>query len=459
MKNNRMSVATIREPEFINITSISPLISKCNIKVLYLGENRNRSFISKEVAEKMAQALPGTPIVGYWSDSKEDYTDHGEVITIDERGITFEDKTKPFGFVAPDAKVWFQTFIDTDDFGNEIEREYLVTEGYLWTEQYKQCKQALDNENPQSMKLQEETLKGHWSTNSNTGVEFFIINDAIFENLCILGVDVEPCFEGCKITAPTFSSKDEAGSTVVTLFSMIQELKETLEKTQEGGTNMELENLGTVAEGEVSTVAEGATDAAEPVAEGTPAATEGEVKAEETPAAEPAAEPVEPVADPAPVEGTPADTFEKEDKEDEKDKEDEEEKNDENKDKKEEDESKKKYNKLEEDYESLKVEYSALLEEVETLRSFKATVETEKKDALIASFTMLSDEDKADIIANKDTYSYDDIEAKLSIICVRNKVSFAEDKSEKVEPINTFKIEDEAAIPAFVQALRNSKKK
>jgi hypothetical protein len=455
MKNNRMSVATIREPEFVNITSISPLISKCNIKVLYLGENRNRSFISREVAEKMAQTLPGTPIVGYWSDSKEDYTDHGEVVTIDERGITFEDKTKPFGFVAPDAKVWFQTFVDTDEFGNEVEREYLVTEGYLWTEQYKQCKQALENENPHSMKLQEETLKGHWSTNSNTGVEFFIINDAIFENLCILGVDVEPCFEGCKITAPTFSSKDEAGSTVVTLFSMIQELKETLEKTQEGGTNMELENLGTVADGEVSTVAEGATDVAEPVDEGTPAATEGEVKAEEAPVAEPA----EPVADPAPVEGTPADTFEKEDKEDEKDKEDNEEKNDENKDKIEEDESKKKYNKLEEDYESLKVEYSALLEEVETLRSFKATVETEKKDALIASFTMLSDEDKADVIANKDTYSYDDIEAKLSIICVRNKVSFAEDKSEKVEPINTFKIEDEAAVPAFVQALRNSKKK
>jgi hypothetical protein len=455
MKNNRMSVATIREPEFVNITSISPLISKCNIKVLYLGENRNRSFISREVAEKMAQTLPGTPIVGYWSDSKEDYTDHGEVVTIDERGITFEDKTKPFGFVAPDAKVWFQTFVDTDEFGNEVEREYLVTEGYLWTEQYKQCKQALENENPHSMKLQEETLKGHWSTNSNTGVEFFIINDAIFENLCILGVDVEPCFEGCKITAPTFSSKDEAGSTVVTLFSMIQELKETLEKTQEGGTNMELENLGTVADGEVSTVAEGATDVAEPVDEGTPAATEGEVKAEEAPVAEP----VEPVADPAPVEGTPADTFEKEDKEDEKDKEDNEEKNDENKDKIEEDESKKKYNKLEEDYESLKVEYSALLEEVETLRSFKATVETEKKDALIASFTMLSDEDKADVIANKDTYSYDDIEAKLSIICVRNKVSFAEDKSEKVEPINTFKIEDEAAVPAFVQALRNSKKK
>ena len=43
---------------------------------------------------------------------------------------------------------------------------------------------------------------------------------------------------------------------------------------------------------------------------------------------------------------------------------------------------------------------------------------------MIASFYMLSDEDKKDVVANIDTYSLDDIEAKLSIICVRNKVSF-----------------------------------
>ena len=33
----RMSVATIDSPEFVNITKISPLISKCEVKVLYEG--------------------------------------------------------------------------------------------------------------------------------------------------------------------------------------------------------------------------------------------------------------------------------------------------------------------------------------------------------------------------------------------------------------------------------------
>ena len=66
----RMSVATVKSPEFINISSISPFASKCEIKVLYLGQNRNGSFIDKQVAETMAQTLPGCPIVGYYSEDK-----------------------------------------------------------------------------------------------------------------------------------------------------------------------------------------------------------------------------------------------------------------------------------------------------------------------------------------------------------------------------------------------------
>ena len=53
--------------EFINVEPLNPLISKCQIKVCYVGEqpNRNKSVITKEVATKMANSLPGSPIVGY----------------------------------------------------------------------------------------------------------------------------------------------------------------------------------------------------------------------------------------------------------------------------------------------------------------------------------------------------------------------------------------------------------
>ena len=61
------SIATISSPQFINLQplDVNPLMSACEIKVLYIGENRNRSFISKEVATQMAKTLRGAPIVGY----------------------------------------------------------------------------------------------------------------------------------------------------------------------------------------------------------------------------------------------------------------------------------------------------------------------------------------------------------------------------------------------------------
>ena len=136
------SIATIDSPEFINLQplDINPLMSKCEIKVFYLGENRNRSFINEEVAMEMAKTLRGAPIVGYFRKEKEDFADHGNRMIIDDEGIKFECMTKPYGFVDPTANVWFQTFEDTDEFGNKVVRKYLMTTGYLWTGQYEECK-------------------------------------------------------------------------------------------------------------------------------------------------------------------------------------------------------------------------------------------------------------------------------------------------------------------------------
>ena len=70
--------------EFINITPLNPLISKCQIKVCYVGDdaNRNRSIITKDVAKQMANSLPGSPIVGFFSDKAEDFEEHNRVIDI-----------------------------------------------------------------------------------------------------------------------------------------------------------------------------------------------------------------------------------------------------------------------------------------------------------------------------------------------------------------------------------------
>ena len=447
-----MSVATLHDPEFLNINSINPLVSKCEIKVLYVGENRNRSFISKEVAIEMAQTLPGCPIVGYYIENKEDFGDHGEQIIIDGEGVKFKKLTKPYGFIAPDSKIWFQEFQDTDEFGNTTIREYLMTEGYLWTGQYEECKRVIDNGNPQSMELDEKTLKGHWSTNTNKGVEFFIINDAIFSKLCILGEDVEPCFEGANITTPEISSKfSKDDSFIPSLFSMIEQLKTTL---KEGGYSMdEQENVLDVETQKTEyTVIEGeATEESTAVEESVVEENFSEIKDNV----------IETVMD------ENQDTIEefKKAEEDEKS----EEKEEDKKTSEDEDEEtfkcrkddKEKYSLLEEELSELKNQYALLEAEVQELRNFKAEAEDAQKDEMINSFCMLSDEDKADVIENKSKYSLDEIEAKLSVICVRKKVSFDLDSDNKEETApTTFSLDSldaDAGLPEWLKAVEKTK--
>lgn len=455
-----VSVATIKSPEFINITSISPLISKCEIKVLYVGQNRNRSFISKEVAAEMAKTLPGTPIVGYYSDKEEDFRDHGDQMVIDGDGIKFNCLTKPYGFVSTDTKVWFKEFEDTDDFGNKILREYLMCEGYLWTEQYKEAQAIINEGRPHSMELDEKTLKGHWSTDNNSGLEFFIINDAIFSKLCILGENVEPCFEGSAVTAPDVSSTFTKNNDefVKSLFTMMKELKEYTYSLKNGGENSMEDNKDIEVQ---------ATE--EPVTE-------------EFTASENSEENIENFSNSQDNSNSEV-INENQDNIEEYKKNDDEEKNDESDDsdsktedetgsgEDEEDEDKKKAakNTLEQDYsllqtelEELKNKYSILEEENKKLVEFKNAVEDEKKDTLINSFYMLSDEDKKDVVENKSKYSLDEIEAKLSVICVRKKVNFnldTEESNGEEQPAITYNLNTAEAddLPAWLKAVESHK--
>ena len=439
------SIATIDSPEFINLQPLemNPLMSSCEIKVLYLGENRNHSYITKEVATEMAKTLRGAPIVGYYKEEKEDFRDHGEKIIFDDEGVKFECLTKPYGFVAPNAQVWFQKFEDTDEFGNKITREYLMTTGYLWTGQYEEAKLAIDEGRPQSMELDDETLDGHWSTNSNTGMDFFIINDAIFSKLCILGEDVEPCFEGSSITAPEvskhFTKMDDDFKK--TLFTMMQDLKQALK----GGYKMELEDEN-VVETEVTTeVASEQENVETPNTETVETADVNEEVATEEPSIDNTNNSINAETESNEVENA-TENAEETTVEESKD-----------------------YTLLEEELNNLKASYAEMEQKYQELVTFKEDVDNEKKDALINSFYMLSDEDKKDVIENKSKYSLDEIEAKLSVICVRKKVNFDLDNSNKNEDtveevvdnkeVTTYNLNETEStnIPAWLKALKNTR--
>ena len=515
--------------EFINVTPVNPLISKCQIKVCYVGEdpNRNRSIITKEVATQMANSLPGSPIVGFYNEGKEDFEEHNRVIDISNGEFKIKDTTRPYGFVDMNAKVWFQKFLD--DGVNE--HEYLMTEGYIWTGQYPESQRIIDKGNNQSMELSEDYLDATWTKDDNGKPQFFIINEAIVSKLCILGEDCEPCFEGSQIAKVEFSFDDSFKNQ---LFAMMNELKEYLkeggakevftryaveigdalwsalysyiEKTYPDTQNCycSVYRIEGVFEdnGQKFAVLQSRSDmkyyrlnfALTDDAGFVPSDTLIEVTKSYTPAEEPqfALDAVE--------------EFETEYAK--KKKEEEEGKDGENANNNSEDNSeggeeekcpkcgkplaececddgdnhenepqktynleevveytelKAQYEELEAKFSALETEHENLKSEIEPLKAFKLEAEKKDKQAMIDQFYMLSDEDKADVIANIDTYSVDDIEAKLSIICVRNKVSFDLDENNKnsgnptVYNLNN-NDSDEANVPAWVKSLRETAK-
>lgn len=501
--------------ELINITPINPLISKCQIKVCYVGDepNRNKSIITKDVAKQMANSLPGSPIVGYYNAEKQDFEEHNKFIKIANGKITLEDQTRPYGFVDLNAKVWFATYLDDD----EVEREYLVTEGYLWTGQYPEAKRIIEKGNNQSMELDDKILNAHWTKDNKGKPQFFIINEAIFSKLCILGEDNEPCFEGASITNPKLEFSFEDGFKQQ-LFSLMEEIKNILNK---GGTSvmntyaveigdtlwgqiydyldtnfssnnegecgspyriegiyeedaqkfvilqerssgkyyqlnftLEEEN-GFVVNGEMFEVSQTFVPAAQPQfsldevesyeatrysAAQEPAAADDEDDNGE--AGDPAPADPEPVVDgepePVPVEDPKA-TYSLEEIPEYTD-------------------LLTRYSELEATYNALKAAHEELQSQNNDLLVFKANIEKEEKKAMIQRFYMLSDEDKKDVIDNIDTYSVDDIEAKLSVICVRNKVNFNldEDNTNNNAPtVYSFNSGDEdLTVPAWVKALQ-----
>lgn len=404
----RVCVPVENSMRFIETKEVSPLVTKVTIKVCYVSDqpNRNGSIITKELAEsQLAPSLRGSPIVGYFDKDTNDFDQHTKDISIDNNGgYKLVDLTKPYGFVDLNANVWFQSFIE-----DGITREYLCTEGYVWTETYPEAKKLLENLNNQSMELTK--VSGQWTDLFNSHEEFFIINEATIEKLCILGQNVEPCFEGAKITV-NFSLKDS-------LKNLSFMVKDILNKG--GNTGMDFEQMYNELKISFDALKESYDKAKNDLSSLTSEYDAYKIK----------------FSDYSEI-----------------------------KEKLEEAESK--LTEAQNDYASIKEtndvnenKISEMETELNSLREFKINYDKAQKKALIDSFYMLNDNDKKDVVEHIDSYSLDEIEAKLSILCVRNKVSFnLEDKNDKNSggdalsfSLNSVIEKEEDDTPAWVKAV------
>lgn len=218
------------EAQIQDVKQVNPLFSECKVRVLYTGKNRNLTIINKNVVERALPTLKNIPIVGEYSEEKNDFKGHGGKIDIDT--LKYVHTTKPYGVVPESATYEWESIGD---------KEYLTISGcYLWTGRYQEALEVIKKGKGQSMEI--EILDGFW----NEAEEAYQIESFIFSALCILGDDHEPAFEEARIFA---YSKDEFKKE---FFQMLKELKYSLENDKEVKEDMpkEIEKCGKCDNGE-----------------------------------------------------------------------------------------------------------------------------------------------------------------------------------------------------------------
>lgn len=227
-----------------------------DILLCYHGRNRNMTSMSKEVIEAALPSLYGIPIVGeyiYLDDGSKDFGSHGGKIIISDKGIKFEDTTKPYGFITKDAVENAKWITITEKDGIQ-KHEYLELKGCIvWQKRYEEVSALLDENYGQSMEI--EICSGEYDPDG-----YYNIQELIFSAACILGsnpdgTDVIPCFESACI-----GRHYELDSFKKEFSLMLEEYKKTTNESNKEEKNfMELESLKsflstfTVGEGEKAT--------------------------------------------------------------------------------------------------------------------------------------------------------------------------------------------------------------
>lgn len=171
---------------------------KVKIWVAHTGENLNNSYFDKEVLEEMSKTLSGVPIVGFLekvegTEDETDFSDHRTEITIKEDGIKVRYAGHAYGFIPEDnnSKMEFRDG-----------KEWLTTEGYVWTK-FRDAMEIFEDSNgvkSQSMEIQD--VEG-----SVDDLGRIDIKSAVFSALCILGNNVTPAMSGS--TIEFFNKKEQ----------------------------------------------------------------------------------------------------------------------------------------------------------------------------------------------------------------------------------------------------------
>ena len=229
---------------------MNPEFTRATINIFHKGQNRNGSDITEECMHKMEQTLLGVPVIGEYLVEKDQIGGHGGKVVITDDGYEFVQTTECMGFVDPRVKPFYKDYVEKD--GMTV-NTYMCASVILWTGRFGFLQKELEKGLKQSM----EIAVTNADYDSETG--YYIIKDARFQALCLLGEGVEPCFSASEVKIG-FSAEDDGYKAMIDAFknytlgelggeTVAEEVKEVVEtEIEEVEVQAEVEEVVEVEE-------------------------------------------------------------------------------------------------------------------------------------------------------------------------------------------------------------------
>lgn len=218
----------------------------CKCYVMALGKNQNRTIISEESAQKALPTLFNIPVVGHLYET-EDGTltmgGHDMVVVRDDDGhSSFKSLAVPFGVIPNQNTVHYEVVEESDG----SQKTYLVADVILWTGRYPELLNAsLDKDVYFLQSMEIEPLK----TSKEDG--YVKIDEYQYSALCLLGRDVQPCFEQARVESYAFSAEPETERWSTLLKEFKEELTKCYSENNTGEADIvseDVENLNEATE-------------------------------------------------------------------------------------------------------------------------------------------------------------------------------------------------------------------
>lgn len=162
---------------------------KVKIYIAHTGENLNHSVFSKEVLEKMIPSLSHVPILGYVGvndDDDVDFRGHEKKISVSNGKFNVSFQTHAYGFIPEENGAHFEIT------GG---KEWLVTNGYLWTRFTDSIDIFNESNGVKGQSMEIGNAEGYTDERGRV-----VFTNARFTGLCILGDDVTPAMTGSTVS-------------------------------------------------------------------------------------------------------------------------------------------------------------------------------------------------------------------------------------------------------------------